>query len=359
MRAQLLHLSGPLRGRTITYKQPVVHVGRAPSNEAALTHALVADEHARIEWVQDECKFHLRRVDGKVFVNGNEVEEIILKDGDMLEFGAGGPTARFRTYVPIGAVCKPVRRMLGDAAEVRRHSGAVTATRTLTSDLLTQATLQLKVGFPILVLLVGAGLYYWFGDQLSKAEARITADRISREQLQEALAEYRSEIDRLNKANAVVRDIQKNWSRGVCMIHGIYRLRMFIEGADNQRSEELISRAIRIAAPITQRWWFLALAVAATLAVGAAGFRELSQQRYARQLRSAEGRIPVGSDETGTAGSGAACVAISSCSVCRSTPDAGLHFFHRSGDLRSVPSPEHGTSANTRSKRYAVSCASF
>lgn len=230
MRAQLLHLSGPLRGRTITYKQPVVHVGRAPSSEVGLTHALVADEHARIEWVQDECKFHLRRVDGKVFVNGNEVEEIILKDGDMLEFGAGGPTARFRTYVPIGAVCKPVRRMLGDAAEVRRHSGAVTATRTLTSDLLTQATLQLKVGFPILVLLVGAGLYYWFGDQLSKAEARITADRISREQLQEALAEYRAEIDRLNKANAVVRDIQKNWSRGVCMIHGIYRLRM--EGGD-------------------------------------------------------------------------------------------------------------------------------
>ena len=199
MRAQLLHLSGPLRGRTITYKQPVVHVGRAPSSEVGLTHALVADEHARIEWVQDECKFHLRRVDGKVFVNGNEVEEIILKDGDMLEFGAGGPTARFRTYVPIGAVCKPVRRMLGDAAEVRRHSGAVAATRTLTSDLLTQATLQLKVGFPILVLLVAAGLYYWFGDQLSKAEARITADRISREQLQEALAEYRAEIDRLNK----------------------------------------------------------------------------------------------------------------------------------------------------------------
>ena len=42
---------------------------------------------------------------------------------------------------------------------------------------------------------------------------------------------------------------------------------------------------------------------------GDAARRELL--RYARQLRSAEGRIPVGSDETGTAGSGAACVAIS------------------------------------------------
>ena len=42
---------------------------------------------------------------------------------------------------------------------------------------------------------------------------------------------------------------------------------------------------------------------------GDAARRELL--RYARQLRSAEGRIPVGADETGTAGSGAACVAIS------------------------------------------------
>jgi len=226
MRAQLLHLSGPLRGRTITYKQPVVRVGRAPGSEVALTHALVADEHARIEWVQDECKFHLRRVDGQVFVNGNEVEEIILKDGDLLEFSPGGPMARFRVYVPVGAVCKPVRRMLYDAAEVARHSGTVTATRTLTKDLLTQATPTLKVGFPLLVGAVALVLWLWFGSALEKAEERLTADRVTREELEQMRAEYQAEIDRLTKATAVVRDIQKNWSRGVCLIHGIYRLRM-------------------------------------------------------------------------------------------------------------------------------------
>ena len=31
-------------------------------------------------------------------------------------FGTSGPMARFRVYVPIGAVCKPVRRMLADGA---------------------------------------------------------------------------------------------------------------------------------------------------------------------------------------------------------------------------------------------------
>jgi S1-C subfamily serine protease len=226
MRAQLLHLSGPLRGRTITYKQPVVRVGRTPSNEVALTHALVADEHARVEWQQDECKFHLRRVDGQTFVNGSEVEEIILKDGDLIEFGPGGPMARFRVYVPVGAVCKPVRRMLYDAAEVARHSGTATATRTLTSDLLTQATPTLKVGFPLLFAAVALLLWWWFGSELSKAEQRLTADRVTREEVDQMRAEYQEQIDRLIKANEVVRDIQKNWSRGVCLIHGIYQLEM-------------------------------------------------------------------------------------------------------------------------------------
>ena len=226
MRAQLLHLSGPLRGRTVTYKQPLVRIGREASAEASLANPQVSDRHATIEWVQDECRFHLRRIDGQVFVNGAEVEEIILRDGDLLEFGAGGPMARFRTYVPIGAVCKPVRTMLTDAAEVARHSGGVTATRMLTSDLLTKATLRLKVGFPLLVGVVGLALWLWFGQQLSDTEERLTADRVTREEIAELRAEYQAQIDDLTRQGALVRDIQQKWSRGVCLIHGIYRLRM-------------------------------------------------------------------------------------------------------------------------------------
>ena len=60
-----------------------------------------------------------------------------------------------------------------------------------------------------------------------------------------------------------------------------------------------------------------------------------------------------------TFNSRAACSAIDSCSVCRSTPDAGVHFFHKSGLLRRVPSPEHGTSAKMRSKRYTELLVSF
>src|SRR5690606_38432444 len=184
--------------------------------------------HAEIEWVQDECQFHLRTKDGSVFVNGNEVEEVILNDGDLLEFGAGGPMARFRTYVPIGAVCKPVRRMLEDAHEVAHYSGGVAATRMLTKDLLTQATMTLKVGFPVgLALLLGlAGwLGGWLGSRPAQVEKLRTADMVLKAEIDAIRAEYQAEIKRLAQPNAVIHRVQKEWSRGVCLIHGIYRMR--------------------------------------------------------------------------------------------------------------------------------------
>lgn len=243
MRPQLLHLSGPERGRTVTYESPVVRIGSATGSEAHLDGPAVRPNHARIEWVEAECQFHLRRVDGQVFVNGTEVEEVILRDDDQLEFGAGGPVARFRVYVPIGAVCKPVRRMLADARDVARLSGGVAGTRTLTRDLLTQATLQLKVGFPVIVVasaFLAGWLGGWIGSRPSEEEVARTADRVTRAELDAVRADAKKQheaVQRLAQANANVRRIQQEWSRGVCLIHGIFRVRMpdgtwFLAGGD-------------------------------------------------------------------------------------------------------------------------------
>lgn len=228
MRAQLLHLSGPLRGRTITYPQQLVRVGSNAACEARMVSRVVSDHHAEIEWVKDQCQFHLRTMERAVFVNGNEVEEVILKDGDLLEFGAGGPMARFRTYVPIGAVCKPVRRMLTDAREVALHSGGVTATRMLTKDLLTQATMTLKVGFPlalIAALVLSGWLGGWLSGQPAQVQKLMTADTVLKDEIEAMRAEYQAEIKRLTQASDVIRRVQKEWTRGVCLIHGIYRIR--------------------------------------------------------------------------------------------------------------------------------------
>jgi serine protease Do len=216
MRAQLLHLSGPMRGRTTTYPDPVVRIGSEAGSEVQLDDPLVAGKHARIDWIQDECRFHFRAKDGAVFVNGNQVEEVILRDGDQLEFGIGGPRARFRIYVPIGAVCKPVRRMLSDAAEVARHSGRRTATRMLTKDLLTQATPRLKVGVPVTVL-AAAFLVSWLGGWLGSQQS-------IRQDPGTVNTALKQEVDEM-RLKDVIRRVQKDWARGVCLIHGIYKMR--------------------------------------------------------------------------------------------------------------------------------------
>lgn len=229
MRPQLLHLSGPDRGRTATFASPVVTIGSAVGSDAQLANAAVAPHHARIEWIESECQFHLRRDGGQVFVNGNEVEEVILQDGDELEFGADGPRARFRVYVPPGAVCKPVRRMLADARDVARVSGNVVGTRTLTRDLLTQATLQLKVGVP-LALVVSAFLAGWLGGWLgSRPTDKVRADTVTHAELdvlRKLADEQREALQQMAKANATVRRIQKDLNRGVCLFHGVVRVRM-------------------------------------------------------------------------------------------------------------------------------------
>ncbi|MCA8948773.1 MAG: trypsin-like peptidase domain-containing protein [Planctomycetes bacterium] len=231
MRAQLLYLSGPSRGRTVTYAVPRVTVGSAPHSTAYLPAEGVAADHARIDWEQDRCAFHLHAHDGQVFVNGNEVREVILQDDDEIEFGVDGPRARFRVYVPEGAVCKPVRRMLADAEAVRRVSGSSAATQALTRDLFTQATLTLKIGFPIAVVAL-AFLAGWLGGWLSgrpsAEERRRTADMVTQSELTELRSEQekqREAIAQLSRANANLRRIQREWSHGVCLVHGVFGLR--------------------------------------------------------------------------------------------------------------------------------------
>lgn len=224
----------------------MVRIGSAPDCDAVVDVPGVAGKHVQIEFVPEECQFHLRKRDGQTFVNGTEVEEVILQDGDQLELGSGGPVLRFRIYVPIGAVCKPVRRMLADARDVARVSGGAAATQTLTRDLLTQATPKLKVWFPIAVV-GGAFLAGWLGGWIGgrpkglvtreeiealrqkQAELSQLADTVKREDFEKLRQEQRKQqedLARLARANATVRRIQKEWSRGVCLLHGIFRLRM-------------------------------------------------------------------------------------------------------------------------------------
>lgn len=225
VRPQLLHLSGPLRGKTVTYATNSLLIGSALTAKVCLKDPAVAGQHAVIEYNAPDCSFHLRGLSGAIFVNHIEVLEVILTDGDLIEFGIDGPRARFRAFAPNGSVCKPVRRMLLDAREVGRHSGSISAVRGFTRDILTLATPQLKVGVPVLIAVLALPLGWiagWFGSQPSEA-ARL-ANLVALEdinKLREGLAAEAKKVDQLSAANELPREVRTKWGLGVCLIHGI------------------------------------------------------------------------------------------------------------------------------------------
>ncbi len=208
MRAQLLHLSGPRRGQTKTYPEQNLLLGTDPDAHVGFgSDTPVAPRHAEIAYSPDDCTFVLRAMGAPVFVNRRQVKEVHLEEGDMIELGMGGPRLRFHVYSPPGSVCKPVRRMLSDAGDVGREAGVFAFTQSFIRDLLTHATWQLKVFFPIVVLAITGAIAYlggWLGAQspVRRMEAR------EREQ------------------GAVLQRVHDELARGVCLVHGIYGFKM-------------------------------------------------------------------------------------------------------------------------------------
>jgi S1-C subfamily serine protease len=273
MRAQLVHLSGPWRGKTVTYRVERLAIGSAADATVRVSGPGVVADHAEIRFDRDGCTFHLSARGGQVFVNHAEVREVILEHGDLLEFGRGGPKARFRIHAEPGAVCKPVRTMLADAREVRRESGLVASTQAMALDLLTHASWQLKVGFPLLVLgtaaLVGFFGGWWGGgrsarkvedehsrrvdDAVATMRAELErfrsahADTVSREEIDTLRIEFAARaavVDRLVASDRALERIHDEYSRGVCLLHGVYVLRRpsgggvsYLTGSDGARVE--------------------------------------------------------------------------------------------------------------------------
>lgn len=208
MRAQLVHLSGPARGQTHTYRHANLLLGTDPDARVRFAPGhRVAPRHAEIAYSEPDCAFFLRALDGRVFVNRREVKEVQLFETDLLEIGLGGPRLRFHVYAPPGSVCKPVRDMLADAGAVAQESGLFAFTLSFARDLLTHATWQLKVFFPIVMLAILGGIAFfagWLGARspvLAMQEKEEAGDRL--------LAHVHEEL-----------------ARGVCLVHGIYGFRV-------------------------------------------------------------------------------------------------------------------------------------
>jgi S1-C subfamily serine protease len=272
VRAQLLHLTGRLRGETVTYAQHELLFGSAPEADIRYTEGLtIKPRHASLVFVPDRCSYHFRALEGEIFVNAMEVSEVILESGDLIQIGRGGPRMRFRVHASEGRPCKPVTQMLRDAREVGHESGLLASSTALRHDLTRHSTWRFRVllGLLVVALLFGiASIGGWIGTQRTvvaqekrrQEQARALEQEIAnlrrkhaelleleieklRGQLEEfrqtqashasldevsklrrELARHRVVVDDLVEEKAAFRRVLDEYSGGVCMLHGIFTL---------------------------------------------------------------------------------------------------------------------------------------
>lgn len=97
---QLVHIQGPLKGQIQDFSDPLIIVGRHPDCHVCFPADLtiISRKHAEIAREGNQFKLNDHSANG-TFVNGKPVKEVLLKDGDVLEFAKGGPKISFLTQV--------------------------------------------------------------------------------------------------------------------------------------------------------------------------------------------------------------------------------------------------------------------
>lgn len=93
---QLIHIEGPLKGRTQEFGGPSITIGRKPMCDMQFPEDLAAVSGDHAEIVREGNRFKLidKSTNG-TFVNGKQVGEVFLKDGDVIMFSPDGPTVSF------------------------------------------------------------------------------------------------------------------------------------------------------------------------------------------------------------------------------------------------------------------------
>ena len=256
MRAQLLHLTGPLRGETRTHDKGEILIGTSPEADLRYTEGItVKPRHAVLRFLEQGYLF--KALEGEIFVNDKELAEVILESGDLLQLGRGGPLMRYRPVASRGRPRKAVSQILRDARDVGNRSGIYASSIALRRDLRRHTTWTFRIVFPVVVIAASFGIAYlggWLGSRSSDEELE-TRHREEVRQYEEEFARLRRQIrayqsaqetrasrdemlkirDELERHAAVVtglaneraafKRVLEEYSRGVCLLHGRFTLK--------------------------------------------------------------------------------------------------------------------------------------
>lgn len=102
---QIIHIQGPLKGEIQEFSDSKILVGRKSSCHVRFPKDLNTISRLHAKLVRDGNRFKIvDESSNGTFVNGKEVKEAFLKDGDVLMFAEGGPKVSFLTQVkdPVG-----------------------------------------------------------------------------------------------------------------------------------------------------------------------------------------------------------------------------------------------------------------
>lgn len=100
---QLVHIQGPMKGEIQEFSESAIYIGRDPSGHIHFPKDLTIISRKHAEILREGNRFKLldHSTNG-TFVNGKRVEEVYLKDGDVLMFAEGGPKVSFLTKIMEG-----------------------------------------------------------------------------------------------------------------------------------------------------------------------------------------------------------------------------------------------------------------
>ncbi len=96
IRIQLVHIAGPRKGDIDEFNQERISIGRSPTAHVVYPASLriVSRDHAEI--VREGNRYWLKNISKNgCLVNGERMDNVILKQGDVITFAPGGPKVSF------------------------------------------------------------------------------------------------------------------------------------------------------------------------------------------------------------------------------------------------------------------------
>jgi S1-C subfamily serine protease len=213
LKAIFVHLTGSHRGDTEVFTSEKISIGTDTAANLRFDPEIDRNtSHCHAEIQLKECDYILKDKESAkgTFVNNRLVKEISLKDGDLIEFGAGGPKVRFRIKTDEIEVCKPWTEIVEDSLGIARLSqrGRITTATAFFKQILweafTQSSRSFKIGALLVLFIIVSGLISYFYIQYARLSR--TAEKVRILEIERSVAE----------------NIIKAYSGGICLIQGTF-----------------------------------------------------------------------------------------------------------------------------------------